>query len=219
VSHATFNRTDARVLTQLPFATQRFLPFPSLLSLFPSPPVMVKGSSASAGTRKKNQAKKVAKLSQTDPSAAADLAAQPLSTNRKGVTGPKLTKKDKAAQKVKRGVAKPYTPPPKPPAPAVPDPLESMGLSASLPGGLVVVLRKLGKKDEVTRRRALEDLGGWLARVKKEGAEEGTEGEKEEKKTEVDEGEEQEEVEGSDGWWVDVIGPVWVSVLPIVVFL
>jgi hypothetical protein len=177
---------------------------------------MVKGSSASAGTRKKNQAKKVAKLSQTDPSAAADLAAQPLSTNRKGVTGPKLTKKDKAAQKVKRGVAKPYTPPPKPPAPAVPDPLESMGLSASLPGGLVVVLRKLGKKDEVTRRRALEDLGGWLARVKKEGAEEGTE---EEKKTEADEGEEQEEVEGSDGWWVDVIGPVWVSVLPIVVFL
>lgn len=83
-----------------------------------------------------------------------------------------------------------------------------MGLSASLPGGLVVVLRKLGKKDEVTRRRALEDLVSWLSRVKKEGEETleqtlvQTEGESEE-----------EEIEGADGWWIDVIGPVWVSLI------
>lgn len=220
----SIEKEDDKERACLPFPTRNHLPAlasPSFFSLslhshtHPTL-IMAKGSSASSGTRKKNQAKKIAKLAQTDPNAAADLAQQPLKTATKG-SGPKLNKRDKAAQKVKRGVAKPYTPPPKPPAPAVPDPLESMGLSASLPGGLVVVLRKLGKKDEVTRRRALEDLQTWLLRVKKEGADDITDVDSKEQlqsSSSVDPSDQQdegEEVEGSDGWWIDVIGPVWVS--------
>jgi hypothetical protein len=59
-----------------------------------------------------------------------------------------------------------YIPPPKPPAPPIPDPLDGMGLARTLPAELVVVLRRLGKKDEVTRRKGLEELKeGWVGEI------------------------------------------------------
>lgn len=143
---------------------------------------MAKSSSASSGTRKKQAAKKAAK--QVDAAGEAPPSPSPSMPSH-------LTKKEKQALKVKRGVPKPYTPPPKPPAPAMPDPLDALGLAATLPPDLVVVLRKLGKKDEVTRRRAVEDFAGWLARVGQNAEPDGA--------------------ESDDGWWIEMIGPVWVS--------
>ena len=186
-----------------------------------------KTSSASSGTRKKNAAKKAGKNKQQGGGEGDD-PNEGSSSSTSHPSGPHLSKKDKNSQKIKRGQPKPYTPPPKPPAPAVPDPLDALGLGTTLPAELVVVLRKLGKKDEVTRRRALEDFAGWLIKVQRRrrreqkveavGEEEGVEGSKEgkeEKEVElVQEGaeeKEEEEDENADGWWVDMIGPVWVS--------
>lgn len=179
-----------------------------------------KTSSASSGTRKKNAAKKAGKNKAQGGEGDDPEGEGPSSSSSR----PHLSKKDKNAQKIKRGQPKPYTPPPKPPAPAVPDPLDALGLGTTLPAELVVVLRKLGKKDEVTRRRALEDFAGWLIKVQKRRsrdlrreAAEGAEGEREkEEGKEVELGqegaeEEEDEDENADGWWVDMIGPVWVS--------
>ena len=100
-------------------------------------------SSASAATRKKH-AKKSGKDDGPD--------IKPKSKGQK-----KLTKEEKKA-KVKQ-----YVPPPKPPAPAIPDPLDSQGLAHQLPAELVVTLRRLGKKDDVTRRKGLEELrDDWI---------------------------------------------------------
>lgn len=185
--------------------------FPSHLTtprtLFFSVFMTAKTSSASSGTRKKNAAKKAGKNKQLNEG---DDQEDPSSSRPSG--GSHLTKKDKQAQKIKRGQPKPYTPPPKPPAPAVPDPLDALGLGTTLPAELVVVLRKLGKKDEITRRRALEDFASWLVKVqkakpkaeRKEGAEGGG-------KEESELVEEEVEDENADGWWVEMIGPVWVS--------
>jgi hypothetical protein len=67
-----------------------------------------------------------------------------------------------------------YIPPVKPPPPQ-PDPLDSTGLAHSLPPELLVVLRSLGKKAEVTKIRALEDLQlSWVDECsKKDGGKEG----------------------------------------------
>ncbi|KZS97217.1 hypothetical protein SISNIDRAFT_482151 [Sistotremastrum niveocremeum HHB9708] len=94
-------------------------------------------SSATSSTRKKH-AKKAAGPSEThdDP--------KPKDKKLKG--------KDKKQPKIKS-----YIPPTKP-APIQPDPLDSLGLANSLPADLVVILRRLAKKDNVTKRRALEDL-------------------------------------------------------------
>jgi hypothetical protein len=128
---------------------------------------MAKGSSsATAGTRKKAAAKKAAKNGPAEP------PAQPAQRGQK--------KKDK----VKRGVAKPYTPPPKAPAPPVPDPVDKLGLASTLDAELVFVLRRLGKKDAVTRRRAVESFGEWLRRA--------------------------EDDRETEGWWVELVVPVWV---------
>ncbi|CED83880.1 Predicted E3 ubiquitin ligase [Phaffia rhodozyma] len=142
-----------------------------------------KTSSASAGTRKKNQAKKAAKQGSNEQSSK---SSQQSNSNNSG-----KTKKEKQATKLKRGVPKPYTPPPKPPQPAVPDPLDALGLASSLPAELVVVLRRLGKKDEITRRRALEEFDNWLEKAKND---------------------------ENEHWWVEVIGPVWLHHLPPLLF-
>ena len=55
-----------------------------------------------------------------------------------------------------------YIPPVKP-APVQPDPLETTGLARTLPADLLVVLRNISKKAQVTKIRALEELQtGWV---------------------------------------------------------
>jgi hypothetical protein len=109
-------------------------------------------SSASSGTRKKHAKKNNANDE--------DEAAAPAGPRQRGQK--KLSKaQKKALPKIKQ-----YIPPPKPPAPPIPDPLDGMGLARTLPAELVVVLRRLGKKDEVTRRKGLEELKeGWVGEI------------------------------------------------------
>jgi len=48
-----------------------------------------------------------------------------------------------------------------------PDPLDTLGIAYSISSELVVVLRKLGKKDVVTKIRALEELqSDWILKAK-----------------------------------------------------
>lgn len=114
-------------------------------------------TSASAGTRKKH-AKKAAKHHGDDEDEAIDNIGEARPAQR----GQKKTKLSKA-QKRALPKAKQYVPPPKAPAPPIPNPLDSQGLAAQLPAELVVVLRGLGKKDDVTRRKALEELKEWTS--------------------------------------------------------
>lgn len=122
---------------------------------YPSDTAMPKQtkSSASAGTRKKH-AKKAGK----GEDGLADGSQQ------QGKGAKKLSKAQrKALPKVKQ-----YIPPPRPPAPLIPDPLDGQGLARTLPADLVVVLRRLGKKDDVTRRKGLEELReGWVVEISK----------------------------------------------------
>lgn len=67
-----------------------------------------------------------------------------------------LTKAQRKALKENR--PKVYIPPPRPPVPARPDPLDAQGLARTLPAELVVVLRRLGKKDAVTKRKGIDEL-------------------------------------------------------------
>ncbi|WVO13469.1 hypothetical protein L204_101086 [Cryptococcus depauperatus] len=116
-------------------------------------------SSASAGTRKKHATKKAQKEhgddlnhpSQTEPS-----------QDRKQKDGKKLSRAQrKALPKIKQ-----FVPPPKPPAPPILDPLDGQGLARTLPAELVVVLRRLGKKDDITRRKGLDELKyEWVKEV------------------------------------------------------
>src|SRR5882762_10074723 len=113
---------------------------------------MAKGkSSASSGTRKKYARK----------AAGSAPASEPIPKEKK----PKG--KDKGKNKEPR--QKIYIPPVKP-APIQPDPLDTTGLAHQLPPELLVVLRLFGKKDAVTKRRALEELqSGWVDRSRKGG--------------------------------------------------
>jgi stearoyl-CoA desaturase (delta-9 desaturase) len=108
---------------------------------------MVKGnpkSSASSATRKKHAKKHAAP---EDPV-----------QNSKGGKG----QGGKGGKKNKEPRVKMYIPPVKP-APVQPDPLETTGLAHSLPSELLVVLRNLSKKAQVTKVRALEDLqAAWV---------------------------------------------------------
>ncbi|WWC71538.1 uncharacterized protein I206_105496 [Kwoniella pini CBS 10737] len=114
-------------------------------------------SSASAGTRKKN-ARKAAKGA--DEEFNPDDLPPPQKQGTKMQRGQKKLSK---AQKKALPKIKQYIPPPKPPAPPIPDPLDGLGLARTLPAELVVVLRRLGKKDDVTRRKGLEELrDGWI---------------------------------------------------------
>ena len=107
-------------------------------------------SSASAGTRKKHAKKAVRDGEEQE------------NRFQQQVKRQRGEKKLSKAQQKSLPKVKQYIPPPKPPAPPIPDPLDGQGLARTLPAELVVVLRRLGKKDEVTRRKGLEELKeGW----------------------------------------------------------
>jgi hypothetical protein len=114
---------------------------------------MVKGnpkSSATSGTRKKHL-KKHAPVDEPPP-------------------------KEKRSKKAERGQknvprVKIYVPPVKP-APVQPDPLETTGLAHTLPADLLIILRNISKKAQVTKIRALEELqAAWVDKCLKEGPE------------------------------------------------
>ncbi|KAJ3517521.1 hypothetical protein NLJ89_g467 [Agrocybe chaxingu] len=118
---------------------------------------MVKGnpkSSATSATRKKHAKKNVVPQDEPPP------------------------KEKKPKGKVERGKKKEprvkmYIPPVKP-APVQPDPLETTGLAHTLPADLLVVLRNISKKAQVTKIRALEELQmNWVDRCVKQGEESG----------------------------------------------
>ena len=111
---------------------------------------MTKGqkSSASSGTRKKN-ARKAAQAAQGSSSAPPP---SPVPKQSKPKGGKKVSKREAKEQRKKA-----YIPPIKP-APPVPDPLDTTGLVHLLPPELVVVLRALGKKDVITRGKAIEEV-------------------------------------------------------------
>jgi E3 ubiquitin-protein ligase listerin len=127
--------------------------------LHSTPTVMPKApnkSSASKATLKKKAAKKAAKEGD-------DPAPPPQQRSTKGLT--------KAEKKAIKAQPKVYVPPPKPPAAVLPDPLDAQGLARTLPAELVVVLRRLGKKDAITRRKGLDELRlEWVEPVKKRSA-------------------------------------------------
>lgn len=153
-----------------------------------TPTTMPKGkSSATSGTRKKNARKHAAKDDDDAPP-----SGKPQHTKlQRGQK--KLSKaQQRALPKIKQ-----YVPPPKPPAPPIPDPLDGQGLARTLPAELVVVLRRLGKKDDVTRRKGLEELReGWISEIGKAGS-----------------GDEEEEVERElKETALGSAVPVWVSI-------
>lgn len=105
-------------------------------------------SSASSATRKKH-AKKAA-----GPSS--EVQELPKEKKLKG----KAKAKSKAEPKKKS-----YIPPVRPRA-VQPDPLETLGIAYTIPSDLLVILRRLGKKDAVTKTRALEDFQStWVTKA------------------------------------------------------
>lgn len=109
-------------------------------------------SSASSATRKKHAKKAVAATGEVvdDPSV-------PKQKKPKG--------KEKARLKAEPK-KKVYNPPVRPRA-IQPDPLDTLGIAYSISSELFVVLRKLGKKDAVTKARALEELqSDWILKAR-----------------------------------------------------
>jgi hypothetical protein len=108
-------------------------------------------SSATSGTRKKHAKKAAAKQDAPEENTS--------QTQRKGG---KATGGGKGRGKKNEPRVKMYIPPVKPQA-LQRDPIDVLGLASSLPPDLVIVFRKLTKKDAVTRRRALEELqSNWF---------------------------------------------------------
>ena len=109
-------------------------------------------SSASSATRKKH-AKKAA-------IASGEVVENPPVPKQKKPRG-----KEKARLKTEPK-KKVYIPPVRPQA-IQPDPLDTLGIAYSISSELLVILRRLGKKDVVTKIRALEELqSDWVIRVK-----------------------------------------------------
>jgi len=109
-------------------------------------------SSASSATRKKHSKKAVV--------ATGDVVENPPVPKQKKARG-----KEKARLKAEPK-KKVYIPPVKPRA-IQPDPLDTLGIACSISSELLVVLRKLGKKDVVTKIRALEELqSDWILKAK-----------------------------------------------------
>lgn len=109
-------------------------------------------SSASSATRKKH-AKKAA-------AAAGEVVDDPPAPKQKRLKG-----KEKARSKAEPR-KKVYIQPIRPRA-IQPDPLDTLGLAHSISSELHVVLRKLGKKDVVTKTHALEELqSDWILKAK-----------------------------------------------------
>ncbi|KAK4691617.1 hypothetical protein P7C70_g9311, partial [Phenoliferia sp. Uapishka_3] len=110
-------------------------------------------SSASSATRKKH-AKKAA-LDDEEPNPQPGSASQPAQRGQK--KGPK---KSRFEPKVKS-----YTPPPPPPKGA-PDPVDLyLNGGSGVDAELVVILRRLGKRDEATVFKAVEGFEKWVAEV------------------------------------------------------
>ncbi|KAG1779464.1 hypothetical protein EV702DRAFT_1178536 [Suillus placidus] len=108
-------------------------------------------SSASSGTRKKNARKAAVGVPPPDV--------------------PIVAKQKKQKGQKKEPRKKVYIPPSKP-APPQPDPLDTLGLIHRLPPELVIILRSLGKKDPVTKGRALEELQSkWIDESSRKGDE------------------------------------------------
>jgi hypothetical protein len=106
-------------------------------------------SSASAGTRKKQTRKAAARNEDNQPQ-------QQQSAKTKG------GKKNQKELRVKM-----YIPPTKP-QPLQRDPIDVLGLGSVLPADLLVVLRRLMKKDAVTKQKALEELQvAWIDEARK----------------------------------------------------
>lgn len=109
-------------------------------------------SSASSATRKKH-AKKAAV-------AAGEVVETPQIPKQKKPRG-----KEKARLKAEPR-KKIYVPPVRPRA-IQPDPLDTLGIAYSISSELLVVLRKLGKKDTVTKTHALEELQyDWVLKAR-----------------------------------------------------
>ncbi|KAM6492444.1 hypothetical protein JOM56_012168 [Amanita muscaria] len=110
---------------------------------------MVKGnpkSSASSATRKKHAKRAIAPDQEDNPKP------------------PTKGKSSKGKNKEPR--QKMYIPPVKP-SPPQPDPLDTTGLAHTLPAELLIILRSLGKKAEITKIRALEELQfSWVDKCK-----------------------------------------------------
>jgi hypothetical protein len=105
-------------------------------------------SSASSATRKKHAKK----------AAAAAGEVQEIVKEKK-VKGKEMAKKKGEPKK------KIYISPVKP-RPIQPDPLETHGIAHTIPSELLVILRRLGKKDAVTKTRALEELQSeWVSKL------------------------------------------------------
>lgn len=126
-----------------------------------------KSSSASSATRKKHARKAQGHKGEDDstgttPQSSTSKGNQPKGT---GVSGKGKGKK-KAEPRVKM-----YIPPVKPAA-LQKDPVDKLSLAGVLDPELLVVLRKLAKRDGITKRRALEELVGWIGRCESEAAEE-----------------------------------------------
>lgn len=115
---------------------------------------MAKGhSSASSATRKKH-AKKAAQAGEPE---------QPAIPKEKKPKG-----KEKGSKRSKEPRKKVYIPPTKP-VPVQPDPLDTLGIAQMIPAELLIVLRKLAKKDSVTKRRALEDFfADWVEKSRRD---------------------------------------------------
>ena len=108
-------------------------------------------SSASSATRKKH-AKKAA-------AATGEVVDDPPVPKQKKPKGKEKTRlKTEPRKKV-------YIPPVRPRA-IQPDPLDTLGIAYSISSELFVVLRKLGKKDVVTKTHALEELqSDWILKA------------------------------------------------------
>jgi hypothetical protein len=108
-------------------------------------------SSATSGTRKKNARKAASTIPHPEI--------------------PVIPKQKKQKGQKKEPRKKVYIPPSKP-APPQPDPLDTLGLAHQLPPELVIILRSLGKKDPITKGRALEELQlKWIDECSKKGDE------------------------------------------------
>lgn len=109
-------------------------------------------SSASSATRKKHAKKATI--------ASGDVVETPPIPKQKKPRG-----KEKARLKAEPK-KKVYIPPVRPQA-IQPDPLDTLGIAYSISSELLVVLRKLGKKDVVTKIRALEELqSDWIFKAR-----------------------------------------------------
>lgn len=116
-------------------------------------------SSATSATRKKHQKKAAVALGIDLESSSSSAKQQP----------GKPKNKEKSARGKKDGKKEPrvkaYIPPVKPTR-ARPDPLDVDGLARRLPPELVVVLRNVGKKAQMTKMKALEELeSAWVEKA------------------------------------------------------